>query len=55
LVEKGRVTPHQRGLRDASRGDVVGADTPHQAASISKTVAALAERYRWPQRAAWPE
>jgi len=55
LLEKGRVTPHRRGLRDASRGDVVGADTPHQAASISKTVAALAERYRWPQRAPWPE
>ena len=33
---------HQRGLRAASRGDVVGADTPYQAASISKTVAALA-------------
>src|SRR6516225_4623990 len=27
LLEKGRVTPHRRGLRDASRGDVVGADT----------------------------
>jgi len=41
LVEEGRLTLHQRGLRDASRGDDVGPDTLYQAASISKTVAAI--------------
>jgi CubicO group peptidase (beta-lactamase class C family) len=41
LVEGGRISLQQRGLRSASHGDRVGPQTLYQAASISKTVAAL--------------
>lgn len=41
LVESGRVSLVQRGLRDAARGERVGPATLYQAASISKTVAAM--------------
>jgi CubicO group peptidase (beta-lactamase class C family) len=41
LVEGARVNLHQRGVRSASRGGEVSAETPYQAASISKTVAAM--------------
>jgi CubicO group peptidase (beta-lactamase class C family) len=41
LVEDSRVSLCQRGSRSTSRNDAVDAATPYQAASISKTVAAL--------------
>jgi len=41
LVEGGRVTLAQRGVRGAARGEVVGPGTRYQAASMSKTIAAL--------------
>ena len=41
LVEGGRVSLVQRGFRSAARGEPVGPATPYQAASISKTVAAM--------------
>lgn len=42
LVEGGRVSLVQRGHRGATQAAPVGPDTPYQAASISKTVAAMA-------------
>ena len=41
LVENGRISLAQRGVRSASRGEAVGPETRYQAASMSKTVAAL--------------
>ncbi|GLR83984.1 hypothetical protein GCM10007857_06940 [Bradyrhizobium iriomotense] len=41
LIEEGRVSLCQRGLRSVSRSDAVGPETRYQAASISKTVAAI--------------
>ncbi len=41
LVEDGRVSLCQRGVRSVSSGGVVGASTRYQAASMSKTIAAL--------------
>jgi CubicO group peptidase (beta-lactamase class C family) len=41
LVEGGGVTLAQRGMRSAARGDVVGPETRYQAASMSKTIAAV--------------
>jgi CubicO group peptidase (beta-lactamase class C family) len=41
LVEGGRLTLAQRGVRSAARGEAVGPETRYQAASMSKTIAAL--------------
>jgi CubicO group peptidase (beta-lactamase class C family) len=41
LVEHGRISPVQRGVKSASTGAPVGPETRYQAASMSKTVAAL--------------
>lgn len=41
LVEAGRVSLAARGYRDAARHKPAGTETPYQAASISKTVAAM--------------
>jgi CubicO group peptidase (beta-lactamase class C family) len=41
LVEGGRISLVQRGFRSAARGERVGPATPYQAASISKTIAAM--------------
>src|SRR5262249_35596976 len=52
LVEDGRVMLHQRGLSDASRGDVVGADTLAMAnansLSLDADVAAYLKRRKIP-------
>lgn len=42
LVEQGRVSLVARGYRNMARGDPASPATPYQAASISKTVAAMA-------------
>jgi CubicO group peptidase (beta-lactamase class C family) len=41
LVEGGHVTLAQRGVRSAASGEAVGPQTRYQAASMSKTIAAL--------------
>lgn len=41
LVEGGGLTLAQRGVRSAARGEAVGPETRYQAASMSKTIAAL--------------
>jgi CubicO group peptidase (beta-lactamase class C family) len=41
LVEGGRITLAQRGVRSAARSEPVGPETRYQAASMSKTIAAL--------------
>jgi len=41
LVEGGHVTLAQRGVRSVTSGDAVGQQTRYQAASMSKTIAAL--------------
>jgi CubicO group peptidase (beta-lactamase class C family) len=49
LVEAGRISLLARGTRNAARGEHAGAATRYQAASISKTIAAMSGRAPWPE------